>query len=682
MRDGAAVTELAVNPQLIDEIRRIVARHPPLTWMPVSELYADLPPRVRREHVRPHKSMLHVLQKARAVLGISLNATGIYFAVGDMPVVREEEEAAPRVAKAPKQETAPRHARASTSASAQSPPAKAPSSSSACTSSAVRGITDEFKEPSTPPVDFFFDVGLNDYPPPPADFDVTMSQLQRRVARSSADGAVIAMSDFVAYIPPFFAPVSAVVANMPGYTEEHIEIYFQAAAMELVTVCGQRYIRLHGGYGKLSLAHCAEAEETFAAYKPDPSILGPFVEAFHGVTDKWMPLPELLSHVDPDVVRQLPFQGPAAIIFFAQMQHRFSFAVRQGPPLQDGAAPVTEAAVLLRREDYGGLECETSPTPKSLSLILSLVPTEGNVEIADVERQLTPAVRAEVQAYFGSIARFFAAHAPVFFVPPETPTLVMRLRHRQRIQIATLSLEEQLKDAIRRGNKKKMRVIRRRLAFRDNPSHPFLDPDNLAKELHKHLPRRGFVSLKTFLQRSIPEELLLFMPPKVYNFFNNYPQYFTQFEYQHAGSWCVSRPDQPIPRGVIRQDFSESDLVRLIAEYAQRRGARALSTVLINLPRGAQERIKRRYGGIYFFVIRYPQYFNVVLGSDNDNAQSSGILHLVQVPSVELTDSTAAQRGAALTDPHAPSDEESHGPKSSGIDSGDGDDEDDYDGLD
>lgn len=735
IKENADADALPVSTELLDALRAMIFRHSPGAWMAVSELYNDLPLRLRRQHVRPHKSMLHVLQKSQTVLGITLNASGTHYAVGLLPAGDVAAEAAERQKKERNQrqqlqmEQQLREqvaARTKQKAPSQHPTqAVSPSTAGAtATRSTVAATTKTSDVAATAmsaedtlqtvmqgltgacaaPVGNYYDVRLDDVPPPPPDSTRASLNAQTQAVRSSADGAVIAVSDFVSYIPPFFAPLTVVLADMPGYTEEHLRRYFQQATLEIVTVGGVSYVRLHGGAAKLSLAECGAAEERFAAYRPDPSLLPHFVKAFDGITQKWMPLPELLRRVDPAVVAQLPFQGVAAILYFAQMQHKFAFAVRQTsapPPAQppshlqpEAVQPVTEAAVLLRTEGFGGLEAETTPTPKSLNLVLLLMPSEGNIEIATFAKQLTQEVREEIDTYYGGMNQFFAAHARLFYVPPETPNLVMRFSYRQRTYLATASLEEQLRYAAERNNKSKMRVLRRRIAFRDNPEHPFLDPENLAKELSKHLPRRGFTSLKTFLKRGIPEELVVFLPPKVRNFFQNHPQYFVQFEHMQAGRWCLCRPDQPLPSGVIRQSFTEADLVRLIAQFLQLKGPRAMSVIFLNMPRGAQETIKRGYSSMYLFVTRFPQYFNVVVASDTENAASGAVVHLVQVPSVELespnrgdgderVDRRASASAAASVSATNSSRSSSSSVSSGEIDSSQEDeDDDDYDGLD
>ncbi|CAJ1018528.1 hypothetical protein, conserved [Leishmania lindenbergi] len=643
--------------------------------------------------------MAHVLQKCAHELGISLNATGVYYTKGKLPSrATTSIDGAPlaasiggSVGKAGKSnsdgtvkegQTATMKANTDGGnvprAAARTP---LPLTSADMNAAVPEGTSSNSKKVG--PVDFFFDVCLHEIPNPPRDFDVTPSALVVDGTHSSANGAVIAVRDFVSHIPSFFVPVTEVVANMPGYTAEHLEVYLNVKPLELVTVAGERYVRLYGSFGDLSLSGTEVSEKLYARYRPNVALVATLEAAFEGIYDKWMPLPELLRRVGPNVAAQLPYQGPAAITYFAQMQHRFAFAVRDVPIMGDSADGVpsspkftTEAAVLLRKPGYSNLDAGSTPTPKSFQVLMDLVPGDKQVDIDVVRGQLTSEVRAELNSYYNGLEGFFAAHKPVFFVPPEIPTVVMRMRYRLRTQRAKLPLEEQLRIATDARDKPRVRALRRKIAFRDDPSHPLHDPENLAKEVSKHLPHHGFVSLKSFLKRNLPEELLMYMPRRIRSFFNNYPQYFTQFEYQSPGTWCLCRPDQPLPRGVIRQNFSDGDLLRLIAEFLQQRGARAASAVHMNLPFGAQEVIRRRYGGVYFFVIRYPQYFNVVLKTDRQNVKSSAVVHLIQVPTQELSDATMAASATSWNNPNAPS----HG--GDDHEGGDGYDDEDLDGLD
>lgn len=655
-----------VHPTLLHELDDLLARQPESKWLLVSDLYGGLPPNMRRLYVRPHKSMVHVLEKCEEMLNVSLHPSGLHYCKGRKPVPlrtaearsqSDEEKCSMTTAELASQISSQQHQQPSLSSVAVSTKKQRPSAEGTAPLPPVApdpfSTEAMFASDVPPPVDFYYDVGLRDIPAPPPDFDVTPSSLPQVGMQSSTDGAVIALSDFTAYIPSFFVPLAEVLETMPGYTEEHMDRYFRSKAMELVSVGNMRFIRLHGGYAKISLTGCETADARFAKYRPSVKLLEPFVAALRGVQGQWVPLSQLFKRVEPSVVAQLPFDGPAAITYFAQMQHVFSFAVnydRSVAPSSPNAMAGINAAVLLRPPGYGGLECETTPTPKVCNYLLNIVPMEGSVDIAVMESQIPAPIRAEMVEFFGSLAGFLAAHAPVFHVPAEDSTVVMRTRYKRRLHLRSLPLEEQLRIAVESRDRKRIRAIRRKMAFRDNPAHPFHDTENLAKEISKYLPKRGFVTLKIFLRKNVPEELLQYLPVKIHNFFNNYPLYFQQFEYQQAGTWCVCRPDQTLPRGVIRQDFDEADFVRLVAEYIQQRGPRSCTTILLNLPRGAQDTLKRRHGGLYFFVTKYPQYFNVVLGSDSANSQSSAMVHLVQVPSAELDSTHTAFYGESSPD--------------------------------
>ncbi|EAN79638.1 uncharacterized protein TEOVI_000235300 [Trypanosoma equiperdum] len=597
-----------VHPALVCELQEILDRIPDGTWMSVGSLYNDLSLESRRQHVRPHKTLAAALSKAKG-LGICLDRSGLRFYKGTPPQETETPERKEEEVK---------------SNSSKVPPPDI--EGGYFVQPAGRLVVEGVNE--IQPVDFYYDVGLRKYPPPPPDFNVTTSTLP--VPKATGSGAVLALSSFVTHIPPFFVPLDDVLGQMPGYTEEHIEMYFKHRASEVVSVHGRKYIRLYGGYAKFPLDGCEVAEERFAAYKPDPKFLQPFITAFGGVTGRWMPLRILLERTGYEVVSLLPFKGPAAIIYFAQMQHVFAFAVDR-----DGGS------VLLRPPGYDSLECETTPTPKSCNYILRLVPQEGQVDISHIEKSIPASVREEVELYYGSLMKFFSFHAAVFSLSANGD-VVMRRRFKDRLDKEHLSLEEQLEIAIQERNKKKIRSLRRRIAFRNDPANPFHDPDNLARELHRYLPKKGHVPLKTFLKKSVPEELLNYLPRRFWSFFNNYPQYFQHFEYQIAGQWCVSRPGQPLPRGVIRQDFSEEDLVRLIAEYLQQRGPKACSNIILHLPRGAQEAVRKRYGGLFYLVQSFPRYFNVVLPATTGNVRSMAMVHLVELPGSDF-DATKKQ---------------------------------------
>ncbi|EPY28251.1 hypothetical protein AGDE_10475 [Angomonas deanei] len=473
-----------------------------------------------------------------------------------------------------------------------------------------------------PPVDFYYDVGLSSYPPAPAPLDVVASTLPS--PRSTEDGVVVSVKDFRDYIPPYFVPVEALLQCMPGYTLQHLQEYLDTHAVELVRVGESRFIRLHGGFGKIPIHRedGADVEESLKPYQPDPSLVTAFEVVFQGNTDQWMPLEELLGKADPKAVAALPYEGEFAILYFAQMQHKFNFSV----------SPTSGSAVKLRPVPVRGLTELTTPTPTSLSFFFFTIPTDEQISTEKL-KALTPAdVASEINLYYGTLESFFAMHGPIFYIS-EDCSIVMRTSYRRRLQFASLTLEQQLQVAMEKKDKPKIRTIRRRIAFRDNPSHPFHDPDNLAMEVAKYLPRKGHVLMKMFM-RHLPEDVINFLPSRHYAFFKGYPQYFQIFEYHKAGTWALSRPGLPLPKGVIRQQFDENDLLRLTAEQLQARGGKAsCSTVIVNLPQGAQELVRKRHGGLYYFFEKHPDHFRLVLPSDASNTVSAAVAHLIKVPS-------------------------------------------------
>lgn len=622
------------DPAFIEDLQKHISSFPLNEWVLLSDLYAKISSEHRRMYVRPHRTLLATLNDIRRTveLDITIDNEGVYWCRGtpanNLPHAGAAATEWEWKGTSPRQKIAVQVV---------------------CSDNGIGGKTfvPSFKEPAPdpgasvkggnvfPPVDFYFDVGLLDIPPPPVNVNAVASVNIEREVRATEDGSVITLKSFVAHIPPFFAPLNDVLKEMPGYTEEHIQSYFQSAAVEMVNVSGERFIRLFGGFGKISLEGCEQSEERFRRYKPSLPLAQEFVKVFEGITDKWMPLKVLLSRAAPEAVEQLPFKGAAAIVYFAQMQHLFAFAMD----------PKSGGAVMLRQSGFGGLDDRSTPTPKVINFLLRHIGPEDIHDIGQVERAIPTELAEEIREFYGSMRKCLEAHGPVFYLEE---TVVMRTNLKRKKYISELPMEEQLQLAYQARDKHKIKVLRRRIMMRDNPSHPFLDPDNFAPELARHLPRKGFVTLKQFLTRIVPEELLFFMPRKTQPFFLRYPQYFTFFEFQYPGQWALSRPEIPLPRGVIRKDFSEEDVVRLVAQFLQQKGPRACGAVLSNLPKGASDYVKKQHGSVYHFAIKYPDYFNVIVGSETESAIYTAMLHLLKLPGVELSEKqTNSQKESA-----------------------------------
>ena len=126
-----------------------------------------------------------------------------------------------------------------------------------------------------------------------------------------------------------------------------------------------------------------------------------------------------------------------------------------------------------------------------------------------------------------------------------------------------------------------------------------------------------------------------FMPKNYQKFFRQFPELFQCFELHRAGNWCIARAGNPLPQGVLRQQFSDEDCLRIIAQYLARKGPKSISAIYLNLPEGVRDAIKKRHDSIYSFARKHPTYFSVVLPIQHGNAKSAAVLSLLQTPNAD-----------------------------------------------
>ncbi|CUF92691.1 Hypothetical protein, putative [Bodo saltans] len=648
----------SVHPDLLDRLEIIL--HDSAGRLPTTALYDALPVDIRKMHVRPHRTLLQAIRTYEASTSSPLFRVcddGLSVELASAFPLSIETRAAPAAttqerASAPKDKKATSHPSPQPSLSLENdvvveisrdnvplnpllfafPPSTRSRSALSSTGTTARWLASDN--------DFYFGVPLGDVPTPPAQIDASKSTKSEGLDEAIA--ATMTVASFTAYIPLFFVPMSEVVQALPeGYTEQHIDQYLATAkTVQVVTVAGVRYIRISGGFGQVNVDGAAEAAELFSKYRPDPSIAPAFEAAFEGVVDKWMPLPMLLQRSDHRAIERLPFQGPASILFFAQMQHLFNFS------------PDGDGSVLLRPPQYSGLSAETSPVPYAISKFIQALPTEGFIAVDALTSQLPEDVVEEIKLFFPSMEYFVRSHGGVFYVTselersadgsinnedsseaPSTPVLkVCRARYKERLNRKSLPLHEQLELAIRDRRKRDARSIRRKIALMESSDSPLIDRETLAKEIYKALPRRGHAKLKTFMRGTLPDDVLNFMPKNYQKFFAGFPELFQIFELGQATNWCISRAGQQLPRGVLKKDFTDEEIVRIIAQYVSRFGPRTMSTVYLNIPAGASSAIKSRHMDMFNFIRKYPETFNLVMPIDQGNAKSAAVVLLLQLP--------------------------------------------------
>lgn len=477
-------------------------------------------------------------------------------------------------------------------------------------------------------VEFCFWVQLDRFPEPPApeSFHTNKNTVfcgdGNAFLKESDSSGVFSIQNFVSVIPSFFVPVDELLRDhLEGYTTEHVDMYFaKARGVQVVSIGGRQFIRIFGGHAKIDMSESREAEAAFARYKIDPSLAAPFVRCFEGITNRWMPLRMLIERAGRNAAEALPFHGPASLLFFAQLQHIFAFAPDNG------------GAVQLRDPGYTGLDEATSPCPVPfVSLLEAITPDEKHELSNIIGPSMSDEDKADLLRFFPSLEAAIAAHGVTFYIQGASG-MVMRTRLHEREKLKQLPLEAQLEIAIQARDRRKVRVLRRKIQTRNNPDNPLFDKDNVAREVYNSLPKRGYVTLLNLTRKGLPVELLDFLGNDHIRFFKNYPQYFQIFELREATRWCVARSGVQLPQGVLRTTYTEEELIRIIAAVIQRRGTMPCVRISLYIPDGCRELVRKHYVSIYHVCCRYPQYFALMKRSETKMAELSAMVSLLAMP--------------------------------------------------
>ena len=615
--------------KLIDELQQKVAakiEKPVLTFQQVEAMMPpDMLDWVRRRSHKPLKMILAEVQAARSVRGgqagfqVKHDGRGIR--------IFPSNQAAHAQAAAREGNGGPQHPVGSRLVSVGSaPPPQAPNQPSS-----LNGVSIAMG-----PVDFCYHVSLKTVPPP-ASLDIHRTEETVKDALKSQQDAVLSMQHFVALIPPFFVPVLDLLTVLEGYTEEHIDAYFgRSRSIQLVTVDGRRFIRLFGGYTKLDMDDQVEAIERFKSWEPNPALCEPYIKAFTNIRNTWMPLRQLIDRGGPEAAAAIPFPGPQSILFFAQFQHIFAFAVDNG------------GAVQLREDGYNKLDLDTSPIPVPIKTMMDVLEDEI-MDFKSFIENLEDRYKEEMLRFFPSIEAAVEAHRPVLYLDKEAG-VIMRARVKEREDVKKLPLEKQLEIALFKQDKRKVRQIRKKMAIQSDPDNPLLNKDNLAREVLNYVPRTGYITLLALSRRTLPTEYLDFMGNNHLAFFKLYPNLFQIFEVDQAGRWCISRAGVPQPQGVLRQDYTEEEALRVVAATIQRRGSMSTNGVALLVPQGVRDFIKKHYTNIFYFCTKYTEYFQVLKRSETENAQSSAIVSLIKMPTEGSGQGYGAEGSAAPHD--------------------------------
>ncbi|KAF8290174.1 hypothetical protein TcBrA4_0133550 [Trypanosoma cruzi] len=473
-------------------------------------------------------------------------------------------------------------------------------------------------------------------PPPPSEPHLSGSKKKRK---GCVPVGMFTPQMLVPYVPTFFIPMEKLLVELPeGYTAAHIEQIFAATGtLEIVTLEGEKFVRLHGGRRLVDFRRDAAGEvahERWREYQPDPFLCESFRRLFPP-SSRWISLRQLITGAPDSLVRALlPWENYKTLLYFSQMQHVFGFTP-EGEGELCWVAPVT------------CLSYHDSPTPAVVSELVGVLDGQ-RVCVADLLAQsahrISDHAKAQIIMYYGTLLDFFRAHGDVFCILDDT--IVGVASPRGAAEKTTHTLEEKLEEALVHRNRRTAQKLRRRIAMEKDPDNPYADRDVLLDAILRYVPQKRSISLN-FLLKSLPPSLSDFLPSKPLSIFQQAPDKIRVFEYRYRHRLHLIRPGVPLPPGVLRQHYTEPELLYLCAAELQQQPRTAVD-LYGRLPHGAKEVIRQQYKDILELLRPYPQYFTVVFRDALRLDTRSTMITLIQMPpTVELSET---DYGAAAPD--------------------------------
>jgi hypothetical protein len=560
----------------------VISLLPTTQWVPITDLYASLSDETREEAKTAFKTLRRLLEAMDDL--VTLSSQGTHVGIGDKHKLPPDPDTTDRSDRA--QELPP--------IAAQQP------------------VQDPPRSSYTAPVDTaFIHMDGGPIPPPPPS---TMSAAGTQTNEDSSSVSALSITMLCDYIPTFFVPADEALESMPGYTLQHLEqLFLKSKSLQVVRVADVAYVRLHGWFGYFPMDAVVATNHRFAKYEMSSTKMMEIFGRCFPNPGTWRPLSAVVKMLEKDAQFQaLPFQGAHALLYFAQHQHLFAFTADNGG-----------AVAAVRGVQHLG--CAETPCPLTVNEVF-LYTKHNPTDLDKMTQALSPEARLQLQNSFPNWQAFAAAHSQYFLI--HNGVIVQR-RDFERKSAKDLPLEEQLEQAYRNQDKKKIRSLRRRIAVQANPDNPLLDADNLARTVADFLPPDRSVKLLA-LMKKLPRDVTDLLPNSIPRFFKNHPTYFKFFEWRYANNYCVCRAEVPLPDGVLRGDYDDLSLLAIVVRLCQKKNPQSTHDMLFFVPAGARDALKKR-GGIGAFLARFPENF-VLVQSSMHARNDAYICTMVAVP--------------------------------------------------
>jgi hypothetical protein len=481
-------------------------------------------------------------------------------------------------------------------------------------------------------------------PPPPSTASLSLNDHRNRAgqvtphhaqhggANTDVPAHALHVSMLAQYVPSYFVPAEVVLADMPGYSLEHLEeLFVTARGFQVVRIQGTPFMRLHGYFGYWDMAAVSGPNQKYREFElPTRDMLEIFGKAFPK-PGTWHPLRTVIARIEEDeAYKKLPFKGPYTLLYFAQHQHLFAFSADNG-----GAV----AAV----QNVKHLGPDNSPCALTVNQLFRVTKSTF-IDLTSIETLLPEEATAQMYRCFDDWSAFMTAHSQFFAVVGGT---IGQVRDLERLKVRDAPLEQQLEFAYQRGMFQKVRALRRKIRIQMNPDNPLLEAENLARAIAEYLPPNRSVKLQRLLH-DMPREITDLFPREYRKFFRRFPEHFQMFEYRHANNVHIMRAGLPLPDGVVRGTYDEISVLACIVRLLQLKNPQDTYSLTARMPDGARQMVKTTYNGVHHLLAQYPDNF-VIVGQHNGDRNERYRVTLVSVPSklVAAVDPSAAPDDSA-----------------------------------